>query len=147
MVLVFTGISLPLTDVPVGKKGQGDRTDLIDFLSTGPIKRAGIEVPDTTGDHQATAIAYAETLDLLSSMQFLKGDGKQIINTLETKKLKVADEVIETRYFFSSFVDVLAFRQGDFWFALYKLPERDYYSRLVVVPATSSRPDMSAKRP
>ena len=147
VVPVFTGISLPLTDVAVGEKGLGDRTDLIDFLSTGPLKRAGIELPDMTGDHGATAIAYGDALDLLSSMQYLKGDRKQIVASLEAKNLKIADEVVETRYFFSSFSDILAFRQGDFWFVLYKLPEHNYYSRLVVVPATSSRPAMSAKRP
>jgi hypothetical protein len=147
VVLVFTGISLPLTDVIVGDKRQGDKTDLVDFLSTGPLNRAGVELPDMTGDHRATAIKYEDTIDFLSAMEYLKADKKQIIASLKAKNLEIADEVIETRYLFSSFADMLAFREGDFWFVLYKLPEHNYYSRLVVVPATSSRPSMSAKKP
>jgi hypothetical protein len=145
-VPLFNGIRLPLQTTSTNKE-QSDKSDLIDFLSTGPLAQAGVSIPDMSGDAKATEIAYASALDFLSSTNNVEGNRTTVISRLKSSGLKIADEVIESRFRQRAFADILAFKQGDFWFVMYKPPTLNYYSRLVVVAATSKRPSRSEEKP
>jgi hypothetical protein len=146
IVPLFNGIELPLQTASAGNR-QSDKSDLIDFLSTGPLAQAGVSIPDMSGDAKATEVAYTSALDFLSSINNLEGNRTTVISRLKSSALKIADEVIESRFRQRAFADILAFKQGDFWFVMYKPPTLNYYSRLVVVAATSKRPSRTEEKP
>ncbi len=137
VVPVFTGVPLPLSSTPV-KGGRSDRDDLIDFLAEGPDAQTGVEPGDTMGDTKSTRMAYAAVLDILGSREHLSGGREQVVRRLSGLNITIADEVVDSRYRLRAFAHVLAFRFEKFWFILYQLPRHDHYSRLVVVPETSS---------
>ena len=143
---IFNGIMLPLQDTSQGKE-QSDKKDLIDFLSKGPLAQCGVTIPDMSGDSKGTSIAYKEALDFLSSINNLRGGRDTVISKLKGRNLPIAGSIMESRYRDRAFSNILGFKQNDFWFVLYKLPGMDYYSRLVVVPATSKRPARSEEKP
>jgi hypothetical protein len=146
VVPVFTGVSLPLSTVPV-KGGRSDRDDLIDFLAEGPYAQVGVQPGETMGDSKSTQIAYASVLDFLGSREHLSGGRTQVVRRLSSIKVVFADDVMDSRYRLRAFADVLAFRFEKFWFILYQLPGNDHYSRLVVVPKRGKAQDFPAKKP
>lgn len=146
LVPIFTGVSLPLSSAPV-EGGISDRSDLIDFLAKGPGAHAGVEPGDTQEDTKSAEIIYRPVIDFLSSKEQLTGGREQLIQRLLPLDPDFADEVIDSRYSLSSFYNVLAFRYEKFWFIVYKIPDNDFYSRLVVVPGEVSGQDFSGKKP
>ena len=146
VVPVFTGVSLPLSDESVGEV-RSDKSDLIDFLSDGPIAQTGVEPSETSGDHKAAEIAYGPILAFLGSQDQLTGDRNQLVAGLSSFDAEVGDEVIDSRYRLRAFTDVLAVKYQQFCFILYKVPGSAYYSRLVVVPGKIKGQDFSAKKP
>jgi len=146
VVPVFTGVSLPLSAVPV-KDGRSDRDDLIDFLAEGPYAQVGVQPGETMGDTKSTQIAYASVLEFLGSRERLSGGRVQVVRRLSGINVVFADEVVDSRYRLRAFADVLAFRFGKFWFILYQLPGNAHYSRLVVVPERGKAQDFPAKKP
>jgi hypothetical protein len=146
VVPIFTGVSLPLSSAPA-KEGSSDREDIIDFLAEGPYAQAGVLLGETMGDIKSAEITYKPVLDLLGSKEQLTGEREQIIERLSHLDINFADEIIDSRYRLRSFADVLALRYEKFWFILYKLPNNNYYSRLVVVPAKIKGQDFPGKRP
>ncbi len=145
IVPVFTGVSLPLASVSI-REGRSDREDIIDFLAEGPYAQTGIQAGETMGDRKSTEITYKLILDFLVSKEQLSGGREQITERLSYLKVDFADEVIDSRYRLRSFADVLAVCYDKFWFVLYKLPGKNYYSRLVVVPAKIKGQDFPGKR-
>jgi hypothetical protein len=146
LVPIFTGILLPLSDeVIAGSKS--DRKDLIDFLAKGPWAKNGVEPGDTAGDAKSAEIAFKPVIDLLESRTRLAEPKEKIIESMSSFSIDVADEVIDSRYSLASFKEVMAFGSDKFWFILYKIPDNDYFSRLVVVPAKIKGQDFSGKRP
>jgi hypothetical protein len=146
VVPLFTGVSLPLSSVPV-KGGRSDPDDLIDFLAEGPYAQVGVQPGETMGDTKSTQIAYASVLDFLGSRERLSGGRVQVVRRLSGINVVFADEVVDSRYRLRAFADVLAFRFEKFWFILYQLPGNDHYSRLVVVPERGKAQDFPAKKP
>jgi hypothetical protein len=146
VVPIFTGVSLPLSTVPV-KDGRSDRDDLIDFLTEGPYAQVGVQPGETMGDTKSTQIAYGSVLDFLGSREDLSGGRVQVVRRLSSPKVVFADEVVDSRYRLRAFADVLAFRFEKFWFILYQLPGNDHYSRLVVVSKRGKAQDFPAKKP
>lgn len=146
VVPIFTGVSLPLSAVPV-KSGRSDREDLIDFLAEGPYAQAGVQPGETMGDTKSTQIAYVPVLDFLGSREHLSGGRTQVVHRLSSLNIVFADDVADSRYRLRAFADVLAFRFEKFWFILYQLPRNDHYSRLVVVPERGKAQDFPAKKP
>jgi hypothetical protein len=146
VVPLFTGVSLPLSAVPV-KDGRSDRDDLIDFLAEGPYAQVGVQPGETMGDTKSTRIAYAPLLDLLGSREHLSGGRAQVVLRLSSLNVVFADDVVDSRYRLRAFADVLAFRFEKYWFILYQLPRNDHYSRLVVVPERGKAQDFPAKKP
>ena len=146
VVPLFTGVSLPLSAVPV-KDARSDREDLIDFLAEGPYAQVGVQPGETMGDTKSTRIGYAPVLDFLGSREQLSGVRDQVVRRLSNLNVAFADDVVDSRYRLRAFADVFAFRFEKFWFILYKLPRNDHYSRLVVVPERKKAQDFSAKKP
>jgi hypothetical protein len=146
VVPLFTGVSLPLSAVPV-KGGRSDRDDLIDFLAEGPYAQVGIQPGETMGDTKSTRIAYAPVLDFLGAREHLSGGRDQVVRRLSSLNVVFADDVMDSRYRLRAFAGVLAFRFEKFWFILYQLPRNDHYSRLVVVPERGKAQDFPAKKP
>ena len=146
VVPLFTGVSLPLSAVPV-RDGRSDREDLIDFLAEGPYAQVGVQAGETMGDTKSTRIAYAPVLDFLGSRERLSGGRVQVVRRLSDINVVFADEVVDSRYRLRAFADVLAFRFEKFWFILYQLPRNDHYSRLVVIPERRKAQDFPAKKP
>ncbi len=146
VVPLFTGVSLPLSTVPV-KSGRSDRDDLVDFLAEGPYAQVGVQPGETMGDTKSTQIAYAPILDFLGSRENLSGGNAQVVRQLSGLNVVFADEVVDSRYRLRAFAHVLAFRFEKFWFILYQLPRNDRYSRLVVVPERGKAQDFPAKKP
>jgi hypothetical protein len=146
VVPLFTGISLPLSIIPV-KGGQNDRDDLIDFLAEGPYAQVGVEPGETMGDTKSIRIAYAPVLDFLGSREHLSGGRAKVVLRLSKLNVVFADDVVDSRYRLRAFADVFAFRFEKFWFILYQLPRNDHYSRLVVVPERGKAQDFPAKKP
>jgi hypothetical protein len=146
VVPLFTGVSLPLSGVPV-KDGRSDREDLIDFLAEEPYAQVGVQPGETTGDTKSVQIAYASVLNFLGSGEHLSGGRAQVVRRLSSLNVVFADDVMDSRYRLRAFADVLAFRFEKFWFILYQLPRNDRYSRLVVVPERGKAQDFPAKKP
>jgi hypothetical protein len=146
VVPLFTGVSLPLSTVPV-KDGRSDRDDLIDFLAEGPYAQAGVQAGETMGDTKSARTAYAPVLDFLGSREHLSEGRAQVVRRLSGLNVVFADEVADSRYRPRAFADVLAFRFEKFWFILYQLPRNNYYSRLVVVPEGGKAQDFPPKKP
>ena len=148
LVPIFTGVALPLSAAPIAGCGVcvPDRADLTDYLASGPGKFAGVDAPDTQGDVTSTAAQYRAVLDLLSRRDFATLKREQLKALLDVLKVKWADEVLDSRYPPAAFTDVLAFRSADFWFVLYRFPEKSGFTRLVVVPTGLSQ-NPKAKRP
>ena len=146
VVPVFTGVSLPLSAVPV-KDGRSDRDDLIDFLAEEPYAQVGVQPGETMGDTKSTQIAYASVLEFLGSRERLSGGRVQVVRRLSGINVVFADEVVDSRYRLRAFADVLAFRFEKFWFIIYQLPGNVHYSRLVVVPERGKAQDFPAKKP
>lgn len=133
IVPIFTGVPLPLSSETLPGV-QSDRSDLIDFLAAGPYAQAGVERGDVVGDLKDVEIKYKPVLDFLGSVKHLSQNREAIFENLSHLKIKKALEVRDARYRLRFFADVLAFGYEKFWFVLYKLPGKDSYSRLVVVP-------------
>jgi hypothetical protein len=147
VVPIFTGMPLPLSSVPT-EEGRSDRDDLIDYLAEGFYKKAGVEPGQMMGDMKSTEITYKPILDFLSSEEQLSGGKEEIIRSLASLNIDLADRVVDSRYnLAASFEHVLAFRYEKYWFILYKLPGSGLYSRLVVVPVIPEGQDFSGKRP
>lgn len=146
LVPIFTGVSLPLSSASI-KEGRSDREDIVDFLAEGPYAQAGVQPGEMMGDRKSTEITYKPILDFMGSKEQLSGGRGQIIERLSYLNVDVADEVVDSRYSLRSFAHVLALRYEKFWFILYKLPNNNYYSRLVVVPAKIKGQDFPGKRP
>ena len=146
IVPLFTGVSLPLSAVPV-KDGRSDRDDLIDFLAEGPYAQVGVQPSETMGDTKSAQLAYALVLDFLGSRERLSGGRAQVVRRLSSLNVVFADDVMDSRYRLRAFADVLAFRFEKFWFILYQLPRNDHYSRLVVVPERAKGQNFPAKKP
>jgi hypothetical protein len=146
LVPIFTGIALPLSDEAVAGS-RSDRKDLIDFLAKGPWAKNGVEPSDTAGNAKAAEIAYKPAIDLLESRMRLAESREKISESLSAVGVDFADKIIDSRYDIGSFKEVLAFRADNFWFILYKLPDNNYFSRLVVVPARIKGQDFFGKRP
>lgn len=146
VVPVFTGVSLPLSAVAL-PKGQSDRSDLIDFLASGPRAKVGVEPPDLSGDLQEAESRFGPILDILSSKDQLTGEGSALMERLSQLRVMYAGRVRDSRYSEDSFKGVLAFQYEKFWFILYKLPASAHYSRLVIVPAVVRGQDLPGKRP
>jgi hypothetical protein len=146
VVPLFTGISLPLSAVPV-KNGRSDRDDLIDFLGEAPHAQVGVQPGETMGDTKSAQNAYASVLDFLGSREHLSGGRTQVVHRLSNINVVLADGVVDSRYRLRAFADVLAFRLENFWFILYQLPRNDHYSRLVVLPERGKAQDFQAKKP
>ena len=146
VVPIFTGVSLPLSTVPV-KDERSDRDDLIDFLAEGPYAQVGLQPGETMGDTKSTQIAYASVLEFLGSRERLSGGRVQVVRRLSGINVVFADEVVDSRYRLRAFADVLAFRFEKAWFILYQLPGNNHYSRLVVVPERGKAQDLPAKKP
>jgi hypothetical protein len=146
VVPIFTGVSLPLSSAPA-KNGRSDKEDLLDYLASGPLAQAGVEPPATMGDAATTEIAYKPILELLESREQLSAEKKLLLKKLSASSISPADDVMDSRYRLRSFAEVLGFRHEQFWFILYKLPEKSHYSRLVVVPVKAKGQDFPGKRP
>ena len=146
VVPLFTGVSLPLSSIPV-KDGRSDRDDLIDFLAEGPNASVGVQPGETMGDTKASQLAYAPVLEFLGSMETLSGGRAQVARRLSSLNVVFANEVVDSRYRLRAFADVLGFRFEKFWFILYQLPHNDHYSRLVVVPTRGRAQNFPAKKP
>jgi hypothetical protein len=146
IVPIFTGLMLPLSDAAVGGM-ESDKRDLIDYLAGGPSAKDGVERTAMVGDIRTAEEIYKPILSLLGSKEYLSEAKSAIIKSVSLPAVDFADEVIDSRYSLSSFQDVLAVAYKDFWFILFKLPDKDYYSRLVVVPLKMRGQDFSGKRP
>jgi hypothetical protein len=96
VVPIFTGVSLPLSSVPV-KSGRSDRDDLIDFLAEGPYAQVGVQPGETMGDTKSTQIAYAPVLEFLGSRERLSGGRVQVVRRLSGINVVFADEVVDSR--------------------------------------------------
>jgi hypothetical protein len=146
VVPVFTGVSLPLSSSPV-KNGRSDKEDLLDYLAEGPLAQTGVEPSATMGDVVAVGMAYKPILEILESKEQLSAEKKQLIEKMSAFCISPADTVIDSRYRMRAFADVLGLRHEHFWFILFKLPGKSYYSRLVVVPIKIEGQDFPGKKP
>jgi hypothetical protein len=145
-VPIFSGVPLPLSRAPA-RSGRSDRDDLIDFLAAGPDAQDGIEEARMPGDIGGTAARYQPVLSLLESADLL-GLGRTGIAKLDAyRDLQWADDLIDSRYRGRAFADIQAFRFRDFWFVLYQLPDKQSFSRLVVLPIKTRGQNRDEKTP
>lgn len=141
---VFTGVPLPLSAEPA-PGGRGDRDDLVDFLASGPNAQAGVEPPDTQGNLAAAERCYAPVLELLASPARLARSRPGIVEWATCCEVAFADVVVDSRYPPAAFAEVVAFRYRRYWFALYRFPRSEAFSRVVVAPVKITRQDFEAK--
>jgi hypothetical protein len=146
LVPIFSGVPLPLSGAPV-RGGRSDRDDLIDFLAAGPDAQDGIEPARMPGDTRGTAARYQPVLSLLESVDLLRVGRTGIAEVDAYRDLQWADDLIDSRYRGRAFADIQAFRFEDFWFVLYRLPEKQSCSRLVVLPIKTRGQNRDKKTP
>lgn len=148
LVPIYTGVALPLSAAPIPGCALcvSDRSDLTDYLASGPGVLAGVDAPDTQGDTTSTAAKARPVLDLLSRNDVTSLSRKQLVETFSRLGVEWAGHVFDSRYPAAAIVDVCAFRWDAFWFVLYRFPEKKGFSRLVVVP-TGLAQDPVSKRP
>lgn len=60
-------------------------------------------------------------------------------------RVKFADVIVDARYRSRAFAELAAFRYRRFWFALYRLPGIDAFTRLVVLPVKITKQDFEEK--
>jgi hypothetical protein len=146
LVVVFTGISLPLSDTAVAG-GSGDRADLLDYLAAGPLAQVGVDPGDVTGNVAAAVALYAPILDLLADRTRLTQPRDVLLQWANTHGLQTADGIVDTRYHRAAVSDRLAIRVHDYWFVLLRYPKSTYFSRLVVVPIVPNTQRFKDKEP
>lgn len=142
LVPVFTGVPLPLS----ADGNPSDRDDLIDFLAQGPDAQGGIEPAEMPGAIKETERHFKAVLDLLSSAQQL-GGAKGVQDWAATRDVTWTQAVVDSRYRVSAFADRIAVYCDHFWFVMYRLPDQDHLTRLVVLPEHTTRQDFEDKRP
>jgi hypothetical protein len=150
LVPTFTGVPLPLSTAPA-LNGKSDYDDLLDYLSSGPEADHGVEPPSTAGElTEKTKTKYKRILELLTSDQLLRSDEATIREWAKNSSIRrkhIVSQWVESRYSADSFQNALGIQFGDFWFLFYRLPERESFSRLVVVPLPIKKQDFSGKAP
>lgn len=132
LVPTFMGVELPLS--------AEDRDDLLDYLAGG----GAVEVSDLQGDLAAARRAFAPIVELLESPELLKSD---VVGWAKKTKHAWTRDVRDARFDRQAFAEVIAVERGNFWFALYKLPSRAAFSRLVVINAPRAKQDFDEMRP
>lgn len=146
LMVVFTGIPLPLSDTPVARD-RGDRADLIDYLAAGPLAQVGVDPGDVTGNVAESTALYAVILDLLADRSRLTQKRHVLLQWAKAQGLQTADGIVDTRYRRAAIGERLAIRVHDYWFVLLRYPQSTYFSRLVVVPIVPDRQRFEAKEP
>jgi len=133
LVPVYTGVALPLSSEPVAE--VSDREDLIDYLGQGGLAHQGVEVPDMPAAlPQETEKKFRLVLELLSSKERLESRAR-VLEWAEKHALESTFRIVDSRYLAVSFADRVALEHHGFWFVLFRLPDTDAYTRLVVVPS------------
>jgi hypothetical protein len=147
LVPVFTGVPLPLASALVSS-GRSDQDDLLDYLGSGPEGEHGVEPPSTAGElTEITKAEYKKVIELLTSKELLRSK-EQIIKWAKNSdipKKHLVSKWVDPRYLSISFEEALAVQYKEFWFLLYRLPERESFSRLVVIPIPIKEQDFCRK--